>query len=292
MNGFPTELLQAFVAVVDDGSFPAAGSRLGLTQSAVTAQIKRLEALTGCGLIVRSTRSLSLTPQGEVMLHGARGILSLHGALREQLGIVHRFNGRLRIGISEGFLSASIAASLRRFCEEHRGVQIEMHINITGILLDHLNDELLDVVVGIHCGAESPAETFWSEALVWGYGETARLPPTGPLPMVFAPEPCPYRAAVTAALSAQRIAWRVACVSPSFSSCLSAARMGLGVVALLRSELALAGLRDVSREASLPSLPNATLSIWYPRSGPSGLANLIGDVVRNAAQDRGSTISG
>jgi DNA-binding transcriptional LysR family regulator len=291
MQAFPTELLQAFVAVIDEGSFTAAGSRLGLTQSAITAQIKRLETQAGCALLLRNTRSLSLTAQGEVMLQGAREILSLHGSLREHLGIVHPLHGRLRIGISEGYLCASLATALRRFLGEHPGVQIEMHVDFTQILLDRLHDELLDVVVGVHCDADEAAESLWSEGLVWGYCETAQLPPAGPLPMVFAPEPCPYRAAATAALSAQRIAWRVACVSPSFSSCLSAASMGLGVVPLLRSELSLANLRDVGEEASLPPLPKATLSFWYPRSGATGPAGLIADVVRNATQERRAALA-
>ena len=48
MQTFSTELLRTFAAVIDEGSFTAAGARLGLTQSAVTAQIKRLEAQAGC----------------------------------------------------------------------------------------------------------------------------------------------------------------------------------------------------------------------------------------------------
>lgn len=283
MQSFPTELLQTFVAVVDEGSFTGAGASLGLTQSAVTAQIKRLESQAGCALIVRTTRSLSLTAQGDLLLKGAREILELHGSLREQLGIVSQLRGRLRVGISEGYLCASTAEALKRFCDEHPAVQLELHLNITRLLLDQLENQLLDIVVGVHCGDEaSEAESLWSEPLVWGFSTTAPLPLSAPLPIVVAPEPCPYRAASTSALSSRRLPWRIACVSPSFSSCLSAARMGLGVVALPRSELPTAQLRDVGDEASLPALPRATLSLWYPRDGASRAAHQFGDLVKGA----------
>jgi DNA-binding transcriptional LysR family regulator len=283
MQNFSTELLRTFVAIIDEGSFTAAGSRLGFTQSAVTAQIKRLEAQAGCQLLTRNTRSMAPTPQGEVMLQGAREILSLHGSLREQLGITQGLGGRLRIGISEGYLSLSLAGMLRRFKEKHPGVQVEMHVDATKVLVDQLNEELLDVVLGVHCGGDSVADSLWSESLVWGYCDTAPLPPAGPLPMIFQPEPCPYRSAAISALAARRTSWRLACMSPSFSSCLTAARMGLGILTLPRSDLS-PGLRDIGAEASLPDLPNATLSLWYPPNGPTRAALLIADSLKGASR--------
>jgi DNA-binding transcriptional LysR family regulator len=282
MQTFPTELLRAFVTVVDEGSFTAAGTRLGLTQSAVTAQIKRLEAQAGCALLTRSTRALAPTPHGEVMLQGARDILALHSALGEQLGMTQPI--RVRIGISEGYFSGAVAAAIRRVKEQHPTLQIELHVDLTKLLLDQLNDGLLDILLGVHCDTYPSAEALWTEPLVWGFAATNPLPVDRPMPMVFAPEPCPYRAASIAALARRQIAWRLACVSPSFHSCLTAARTGFGIVALLESELS-HGLRDVSREASLPDLPNATFSLWLSPDGPTKAIEAVAAVIRVAAGD-------
>ncbi|MGU4703993.1 LysR family transcriptional regulator, partial [Burkholderia cepacia] len=60
-----TALLHTFVAVADVRSFTGAGRRLNLSQSAVSAQIVRLEQQVGQTLLVRNTRSVTLTPHGE-----------------------------------------------------------------------------------------------------------------------------------------------------------------------------------------------------------------------------------
>lgn len=282
MKTFPTELLRAFVTVVEEGSFTAAGARLGLTQSAVTAQIKRLEAQARCALLTRSTRAVAPTPHGEVMLQGARDILALHGALGEQLGMTQPIRGRVRIGVSEGYFTDALAAAIRRVKEQLPTLQIEVHVDLTKLLLDRLNDGQLDILLGVHCDADPSAETLWTERLVWGFAAATPLPIDRPIPMVFAPEPCPYRTASIATLARRQIPWRLACVSPSFNSCLTAARTGLGIVALLESELS-HGLRDVSREASLPDLPNATFSLWLSPNGPKKAIEAVAAMIRGAA---------
>src|SRR6202008_1057390 len=79
------ELLRAFVAVADCGGFPRAAERLNLTQSTVSQQIKRLEAETGRPLLRRTTRSVALTDDGEMLLGEARRPLHLEQAARHRL---------------------------------------------------------------------------------------------------------------------------------------------------------------------------------------------------------------
>jgi DNA-binding transcriptional LysR family regulator len=151
--------------------------------------------------------------------------------------VTQPIKGRIRIDITEGYFSGVIAAALRRVREEHPTLRIELHVDITKLLLDQLKDGRLDILLGVHCDADSSAKALWTERLIWGLSDITPLPLSGPIPMIFAPEPCPYRAGAIAALARRQIAWRLACVSPSFTSCLTAARTGLGVVALLESEV-------------------------------------------------------
>src|SRR5258707_14558053 len=74
------ELLRAFVAVVDCGGFHRAAERLNLTQSTVSQQIKRLELETERPLFRRTTRSVALTDDGEMLLGDARRLLQLEEA--------------------------------------------------------------------------------------------------------------------------------------------------------------------------------------------------------------------
>ena len=68
-------LLRAFVAVVDSGSFTAAASTVGRTQAAVSQKMTRLESLVGSRIFERSSRSLTLTQTGERLLAAARHLV-------------------------------------------------------------------------------------------------------------------------------------------------------------------------------------------------------------------------
>jgi DNA-binding transcriptional LysR family regulator len=67
MTNIPTDLLRTLVAVVDLRSFTKAAARLGVTQPAVSSQIKRLQCLLGGELLDRSVQGISLTPHGEMV---------------------------------------------------------------------------------------------------------------------------------------------------------------------------------------------------------------------------------
>src|SRR5882757_7752787 len=72
------DLLRAFVAVADCGSFTRAAAMLHRTQSAVSMQIKRLEQRLGVVLFVRTKAQVDLSASGEALLGYARRILSLN----------------------------------------------------------------------------------------------------------------------------------------------------------------------------------------------------------------------
>src|ERR1700751_1392120 len=79
------ELLRAFVAVADCGGFHRAAERLNLTQSTISQQVKRLELETKRPLFRRTTRSVALTDDGEMLLADARRLLQLEEAARHRL---------------------------------------------------------------------------------------------------------------------------------------------------------------------------------------------------------------
>jgi DNA-binding transcriptional LysR family regulator len=79
------ELLRSFVAVADCGGFHRAAERLNLTQSTISQQVKRLELETKRPLFRRTTRSVALTDDGEMLLADARRLLQLEEAARHRL---------------------------------------------------------------------------------------------------------------------------------------------------------------------------------------------------------------
>ena len=70
-----TELLSAFVAVIENGGFTAAARQLHKTQSTISQRIRTLEERVGSPLVYRTSRQLSLTEDGEILLVYARRLL-------------------------------------------------------------------------------------------------------------------------------------------------------------------------------------------------------------------------
>ena len=71
MLNIPTDVLRTLLAVVDMRSFTKAAQSLGVTQPAVSAQIKRLQFLLGFDVLDKSAPGVSLTPRGEIVVYRA-----------------------------------------------------------------------------------------------------------------------------------------------------------------------------------------------------------------------------
>ena len=80
--GLDPDLLRAFVFIAEEGSFTRAAQRVGRTQSAVSMQVQRLEAMLGQRLVARGKGgAVQLTPHGQFLLERAREMLALNDHL-------------------------------------------------------------------------------------------------------------------------------------------------------------------------------------------------------------------
>jgi DNA-binding transcriptional LysR family regulator len=119
--------MAAFVRVVDSNGFSAAAPALGLSPSAVSKLITRLESRLGVRLLQRTTRSLHLTQEGEVFYAAARRIVSDIEALESQLvGQSATPSGLLRVTTSLAFSTHQLAPVLSEFLARHPLVQVEL----------------------------------------------------------------------------------------------------------------------------------------------------------------------
>ncbi len=132
------ELLRTFVAVADCGGFHRAAERLNVTQSTVSQQIKRLELETKHPLFRRTTRSVALTDEGEMLLGDARRLLQLEEAARQRLA-APRLSGAVRLGVVEEVAGGSLPSALGRFAALHPGVKLEVQIGVSAVLIEQLN---------------------------------------------------------------------------------------------------------------------------------------------------------
>jgi len=127
MVDLDTRLLRAFVAVAEELNFTRAAERLHLAQQALSAQIRQLESRLDSKLFDRTTRKVTLTDAGELLLPHAvaaladldAGVASLHAASRAK-------RATLRVGLSGTAMVAAVTETVKLFAERHPDVQLEV----------------------------------------------------------------------------------------------------------------------------------------------------------------------
>jgi DNA-binding transcriptional LysR family regulator len=122
--------MQAFVAVVDTGSLTAAAESLGLTVSAASRTLGRLEDKLQTTLLRRTTRRLELTEEGSAFLAHARAILDAVDAAEEQMAARRmRPAGRLRVDAATPFMLHVLVPLLDGFRARYPDVELELDSN-------------------------------------------------------------------------------------------------------------------------------------------------------------------
>ena len=140
-----TSDLRVFVRVLDRGSFSAAAKDLGITPSAVSKLVSRLEDRLGVRLLNRSTRRLALTPEGETFLSRARRIVAdIDEAEAEVASARGAPRGRLRVNAGTAFGLHQLAPALAEFLGRYP--EIDIDLSITDRLVD-LIEEQADIAV-------------------------------------------------------------------------------------------------------------------------------------------------
>ncbi len=141
--------MAAFVRSVELGGFSVAARDLGLTPSAVSKLVTRLEDRLGVRLLNRTTRRLALTPEGEAYFHRSQRILAdIAEAENEAARFRAQPRGLLRVNVGTAFGMHQLAPALPEFLARHPEVQVEL--TITDRVVD-LIEEGADL--GIRLGA-------------------------------------------------------------------------------------------------------------------------------------------
>lgn len=130
--------MSLFMAVVDNGSFSAAGRILDLSPSAVARAIDRIEARLGVRLLLRSTRTLALTAEGQSYLQAARRILADLDDAEQQIADQGAPRGRLRVSAAFAHGRLCIVPLLGKFAASYPHILVDIA----------LTDTLVDVAAG------------------------------------------------------------------------------------------------------------------------------------------------
>ena len=120
-----------FATLASAGSLSAAARELGVTTPAVSKHLAQMEARLGVSLMNRTTRRMSLTPEGELYLESARRILSEIDGMEELLGVAKGVpKGLLRVNATLGFGRSHVAPLISRFVRKHPGMEVQLQLSV------------------------------------------------------------------------------------------------------------------------------------------------------------------
>jgi len=143
------KLLQTFLLVADQSSFRIAAEKSFRSPSAVSAQIRQLEAQLGVALFHRTTRNVRLTTEGEQLLDCAqRALMEVESGLRKIQESADIRRGRVSISCSPTIAETRLARVLAAFEKEYPGIEVSVRELTSMALFDSVRKREVDFGIG------------------------------------------------------------------------------------------------------------------------------------------------
>jgi DNA-binding transcriptional LysR family regulator len=134
-----------FSVLARAGSLSAAGRELGISTAAVSKHLSLMEVRAGVALVNRTTRRMSLTPEGELVLEQARRILASIDDLEQQLGVSKATpQGLLRVNATLGFGRSHVAPLISAFVRKYPSVEVQLQLSVNP---PPLTDDSFDICI-------------------------------------------------------------------------------------------------------------------------------------------------
>ena len=281
---FDPVLLRTFVAVAETLNFTQAAARLGISQPTISQHIRKLEVAAGRNLVLRDTRVVSLSDNGEAMLGFARSILAAQDQASSYFtGTAMR--GRLRFGSADDLALTQLPGILRDFRQLYPQINLELTVSQSGALLRRLHAGHFDLVFIKQDPGWDEGRLVRRDRMVWVAHRGMTLDPGQPVPLIAYPAPALSRTYAIRSLEEAGRTWRITCNTRDVNGMLAAVRAGMGIAAFPFS-LIPTDLVKVSRRFSLPDLGEVDFTLLSNPSAPADAVAALTSAIMGRALAR------
>jgi len=264
--------LRSFVTIADSGSMTRAASRLFMTQSAISMQIKRLENSLGFSVLKRSTQGMTPTSEGEQLLHFANQMLALNDEAMGRLTSPD-YEGQVRLGVPGDVIYPHIPVILREFSRDYPRVQVRLSSAQTFTLKSEFKQGLQDIVLTTEKSASPGGRVISTQPLVWTGAEAGVAWKKRPLPLGFA-KSCAFKAGVTKSLDEAGIEWVDIVASEDAAASEAMTSADLCVTAELESAIHSSRV-IIDHGGQLPDLPEHSIVLYSNDSSGNQIAQTL-----------------
>ena len=270
--------LRSFVTVAELGGVTRAAERLNLTQSAVSMQLKRLEAALDQRLLSRDGRGVELTREGEQLLGYGRRMIRLNDETWNQM--MHaEFEGRVNFGVPEDIVRPYVTSIMRDFIDAYPAAGINLVSSISRLLLTQFEEGRLDVMLTTEPISTGQGECLYRGPLCWYAGRGSSVYDQRPLPLAAKPG-CIFLPVATDALERADIAWSLPYEANDWRDLVAFVSAGLAIETNMPYIEDIKDWERVPDSAGLPPLPDFGVFL-YVRDNASPLALQLAGIIRD-----------
>ncbi len=250
--------LRSFVTIAETGSMTRAAGRLFMTQSAISMQIKRLEASLGLTVFERSAQGMT-TSEGEQLLHYASRLLAINDEAMGRLTSPD-YEGLVRLGVPGDIIYPHIPRILKHFSRDFPRVQIKISSGPTINLKKQFNQGLLDVVLTTEASASAGGRVISKEPLVWTGAADGGAWKKRPLPLGISKN-CAFRSSATQALDEAGLDWVDVVASEDDTAAMAMVSADLCISAEL-ADVEGSGRVAIEHGGQFPELPEFSIVLY------------------------------
>lgn len=276
MKNISTDGLRTLITVVEVGGFAKAGELLGLSQPAVSLQIKRLEDMLGHKLFKKQGQRQVLNQYGELLLPMAKHMLLQNDSIL-QLFTKENVTGKVRLGIPSEFAARILPSIIGDFIALYPDVSLEVKSRLSKHLLSVSREDQFDLVLALNEDLNSEKfPVFMQDQLVW-VGDLS-LVQNEVVTLVTAPEGCIYRRRAIEALKQAGINYRIAYSNADLTGLTAALKEGLGITVLAKSTVP-NELNYQLQTKHLPELGQIGISLIKRADQPDNAADKLAEFI-------------
>jgi DNA-binding transcriptional LysR family regulator len=271
--------LRSFVTIADSGSMTRAASRLFMTQSAISMQIKRLETSLGFSVFDRSSQGMKPTTEGEQLLQYANQMLAINDEAMGRLTSPD-YEGVIRLGAPGDVIYPHVPSAIREYSRDFPRVQIKFSASRTSVLREQFELGQQDIILTTEHAAGPGGRIISTQPLLWTGAEDGLAWKKRPLPICFSRH-CSFRPVATAALDAAGIGWIDVVSTDDDLANDAMASADLGV----RAEMACAIHSDrqiIHHAGQLPELPAFSIVLYADEQPGKPLNQTLVDYLERA----------
>src|SRR5690606_38601446 len=264
--------LKCFVAVVDAGSLSGAAPHVHRSQSAVSMQLRKLEAALDCQLLIRGPRQHQLTPQGQMLSGYARRMLGLHAETQAAFR-GEELSGRIRLRVPDDYAAKYLTPVLKRFAPHHGAVEIELSCEQSVSLIPRIERGELDLALVSRNHPRQGTFLFY-EPVVWVGSPQFEIWRRDPLPIAVYESASLAKHSAIKSLALQGREYRIVCNSSSLAGQIAAVESGLAVAVLTQCS-APAHLRILGSDEGLGPLEPMEVAVYRSAKAVDSLHGLL-----------------